>query len=181
MKNDLEKTWIEAGYEIFSNEGINGLKIEKIARQVGKNKSSFYHLFSDIDIFQEKLLDYHIQRAKLIAIDASNCKSVEPDLLNLFIDIKQDLLFNKQLRVGRENLAFEKCFKKANELVEEKFFDIWLKTLGLENQPDIARNFLTLTSENFYLQITKENLNKDWLLQYLNQLIKFVKDIHTKK
>jgi hypothetical protein len=85
------------------------------------------------------------------------------------------------LRVGRENLAFEKCFKKANELVEEKFFDIWLKTLGLENQPDIARNFLTLTSENFYLQITKENLNKDWLLQYLNQLIKFVKDIHTKK
>ena len=42
---------LEVGYTIFSNEGPQGLKIEALAREVGKSKSSFYHCFADLDIF----------------------------------------------------------------------------------------------------------------------------------
>ena len=47
MKSNTEQPWLEAGYEIFSKEGITGLKVEILSRKVGISKSSFYHLFVD--------------------------------------------------------------------------------------------------------------------------------------
>ena len=118
MKSTIEQPWIETGYEIFSKEGPAGLKVEHIARLVGKSKSSFYHLFADTEIFQEKLLAYHQDRAVVIAAQARACKSMVPDMLNLLIKVKPDLLFNRQLRVHRTNPEFQQCFEKANGLVE---------------------------------------------------------------
>ena len=51
---DTKLPWILCGYDIFSKEGSNGLKIEVIARRVNKSKSSFYHHFADLDLFIEK-------------------------------------------------------------------------------------------------------------------------------
>ncbi len=44
--------WIKTGYEIFALSGENGLKIEVLAKKVGISKSSFYHHFADLEIFQ---------------------------------------------------------------------------------------------------------------------------------
>ena len=51
MDSKITIPWLEVGYAIFSNEGPKGLKIEVLAREVGKSKSSFYHCFADLDIF----------------------------------------------------------------------------------------------------------------------------------
>jgi AcrR family transcriptional regulator len=47
---DPKQPWINHGYRTFAYEGPTGLKVERLARQVGKSKSSFYHLFADLDI-----------------------------------------------------------------------------------------------------------------------------------
>ena len=57
MTKDNKLPWILCGYNIFSKEGPKGLKIEVIARQVSKNKSSFYHHFADLEVFTEILLN----------------------------------------------------------------------------------------------------------------------------
>ena len=41
--NKASKYWIEIGYDTFSYQGVNELKVERLAKKVGKNKSSFYH------------------------------------------------------------------------------------------------------------------------------------------
>ena len=53
MTNDSKEIWIKKGYEIFAISGQNGLKIEPLAKTVGKSKSSFYHHFTDLELFTD--------------------------------------------------------------------------------------------------------------------------------
>ena len=48
---EIEKKWLEVGYRCFADRGPNGLKVERLSKKVGKNKSSFYHLFADLEVF----------------------------------------------------------------------------------------------------------------------------------
>ncbi|MFM9840933.1 MAG: TetR/AcrR family transcriptional regulator [Cyclobacteriaceae bacterium] len=170
MKTDSKTPWIVCGYQTFAKEGPNGLKIEVIAREVNKNKSSFYHHFADLNIFMEVLLDYHMERAKIISSQEALCKNVVPDLLNLLVTIKTDLLFNRQLRINRTNEQFKSCFQKSSRMVGESILDIWAEMLGLTDNSDLARMVLNLSIENFYLQITEETLTYEWLENYMAEL-----------
>ena len=59
--------WIKAGYEVFAASGQDALRIEPLARMVGRSKSSFYHHFADMELFVEHLLAYHLERSAVIA------------------------------------------------------------------------------------------------------------------
>ena len=177
MRNELEQEWIEAGYDFFAREGPRGLKVEQLARRVGKSKSSFYHLFADLEIFQQRLLSYHGERAKDVAVRAARCESMVPDMLNLLLEIKPDLLFNRQLRVHRDHPDFQRCFESANALVEEAFMGIWAESFGLGDKPHVARNIMKMTTETFYLRISEDNLNYDTLIAFFDELKFIVRDI----
>lgn len=178
MKSNTEQPWLEAGYEIFSKEGITGLKVEILSRKVGISKSSFYHLFVDIDIFIEKLFDFHIEQAKVISELAKECKTLEPELINLLVSKKKEMLFNRQLCINRDNQLYQLYFEKAFKIVETSFFDKWVMVLGLNTQPNIARNILKIYSDNFFLRITEENLTYEWLIKMLDEIKLLVKDIN---
>jgi AcrR family transcriptional regulator len=177
MKNSIEQPWIDAGYEIFSQQGPDALKIEQIARKVGISKSSFYHHFADIDIFREKLLEFHLHRALLIAEKAKLCKAVEPDLLLMFIEMKQDLLFNRQLRIHRSNMAFQLSFERAHTVVQDEFIGIWAAMLDLKDQPRIAQNILNVATDLFYQRLTNDNLTYDWFVTFIEEIKVFLKDV----
>jgi AcrR family transcriptional regulator len=170
MIKDNKLPWILVGYNIFSNEGQTGLKVEVIARKVGKSKSSFYHHFADIEIFTEALLNYHLERAIVIADMEKRCKNVVPDLLNVLIEVKEDLLFNRQLRINRQVPAFKTCFEKSSKAVGEAILGIWAEMLGLGDNSHLAQIVLNLSLENFYLQITEDTLTYEWLLNYVRDL-----------
>lgn len=170
MKIDSKEPWILCGYDTFAKEGPKGLKIEVIARAVNKNKSSFYHHFADLEIFIDILLNYHIERAKIISDQETFCKKVVPDLLNVLLDFKTDLLFNRQLRINRTNNQFKNCFEKSSKIVGESILDIWAEMLELTDNSNLARIVLNLSIENFYLQITEETLTYEWLENYMKEL-----------
>ena len=166
----LIEPWLTAGYEIFSQEGPNGLKVERLARIVGKSKSSFYHHFADLEIYTSFLLEYHMKQVDVLFEKEKACQRVVPDLLHILVEHKEDLLFNRQLRVHRSVPAFQKCFEKANQLSVESIVGIWAEALGLEHESYLAQMVLMLTMENFYLQITEETLTYEWLENYIFQL-----------
>lgn len=166
----IKQPWIEIGYETFAKESPNALKIEVLARQVGKSKSSFYHHFADLDVFIEVLLNYHLEQAKLIAVKEANCKNVVPELLNVLLEHQIDLLFSRQLRIHRDNPQFRTCFEKVNQIVGGAIVGIWAEMLGLNHNERLAMMVLNLSIENFYLQITSETLNYEWLTNYIKDL-----------
>ncbi len=170
MTEKIKQPWILEGYNLFSKDGPKGLKVEVISRIVNKSKSSFYHHFADIECFIEELLALHLERAKIIAERERSCKSIDPALINLLLEVKQDLFFNRQLRVNRSNPAFKQCFGKANQLVGDAFLEVWTKEIGLENKPKLAEIFFGLVLENFYLQLTEETLTHEWLSDYFKNI-----------
>ncbi len=179
--DSLKKTWIENGYALFATQGPTAVKVEVLARKVKKSKSSFYHHFVDVELFTNALLVHHLERAKCIAEQEKKCKTVVPDLLNLLLEIKQDLLFNRQLRINRENAAFKKCFEKAGQLVANAILQIWAEMLGLTEKTYLADIVLKMTIENFYLQITAETLTYNWLLNYVNEIRFMVSEMQKKE
>lgn len=180
MTNDFTQPWLLCGYGLFAKQGPSGLKIEVIARQVNISKSSFYHHFADLEVFIETLLKYHLERALIIADRERSCKKVVPDLLNLLLEVKQDLLFNRQLRINRDVSQFRKCFETASKEVGQAIIGIWAETLGLTDNSYLAGIVLNLSIENFYLQITEETMNYEWLLNYIRELQTMVKEFKKK-
>lgn len=168
--SDTQRPWILVGYELFAKEGPKGLKVELLARRVQKSKSSFYHHFADLDVFTEVLLHAHLQQAKLIAERERLCKNIDPDLIDVLIDAKLDLLFNRQLRVNRSNPTFAQFIEKADKEVEHAFLQVWARDIGLEGKPQLANSLLDLSLENFYLQLTEETLNREWLTAYFAEI-----------
>ena len=180
MSNPRALQWIREGYNMVSKNGTNSINIESIARTINKNKSSFYHYFGDIKIFETELLDFHIQQVEIFSNSIKDCERIRPDVLNVFIEYKTDLLFHKQLRISRDNPEHKKCFEKAFKKVEEAFIDKWANFLGLDKQKLFAATFLHLIAENFLLQITEQGFDYDWLNRYLENVYTVLKQMDPK-
>lgn len=167
---DLRTPWLDAGYEAFAAEGPAGLKVEALARKVGKSKSSFYHHFADLDVFTEALLERHTARSLEMTEAEGACPRLVPDLLLLLLDCREDLLFSRQLRIHREVPAFRRCFERTNELAGTAMLDIWAEGIGLRDRKHLAQDMLGLMMENFYAQLTAETLTYAWLERYVEQV-----------
>ncbi|MBX7226579.1 MAG: TetR/AcrR family transcriptional regulator [Chitinophagales bacterium] len=177
MKNNSEQAWIEAGYEIFAKEGPNGLKVEHIAKKVGISKSSFYHLFIDMELFQEKLLQYHLKNAAEMQQLAMDAKNIDPEMIQILVGKKKELLFHRQLCIHRDNKTYQTYFDKAQSVVVEAFFQQWVTLLGLESQKHIAKTILKVYTDNFFLRITEENLNIAWVRSLIQEIKLLVNDV----
>ncbi|MEM9051411.1 MAG: TetR/AcrR family transcriptional regulator [Bacteroidota bacterium] len=165
----METPWIDTGYTTLALEGPKQLRVERLAKKVGKSKSSFYHHFADMEVFISFLLANHLDRIKMIADKEAACDTID-ELFDVIIEHKVDLLFNRQLRFHRDDKDFVKCYEKANELALDSILDVWAKFLDLTDQTYLARMVLVLVLENFFLQISAKDLNKEWLQSYFNQI-----------
>lgn len=176
----LQSEWLQQGYATFALDGPEALKVERLARAVGKSKSSFYHHFADLEGFQELLLERHLDQARLLAKKEANCQFMD-DLIDVLLDHKTDLLFNRQLRVHRSNRAFERCFETTVELTTSAILPFWKKMIGLEDQSYLAGLVLQLSLENFYIQLTPETLTRPWLLGYFEGLQHLVRSFNSRR
>lgn len=177
MLNKHKLPWLEAGYLLFAKNGPQGLKIEVMATNINKNKSSFYYHFGDLQIFTSELLNFHLHKAKLYIVEIQKCKTMDPDLVNAIISVKQDLLFNKQLRINRTIAGFEQCIETSHSAAIAEVVKILALDHKISTHIDIIKNFITLTVDNFYLNISEQNINKEWLTEYFKQIKIFISSI----
>ena len=174
---DNELPWIEAGYELFSQFGPDALIIERLAKKTGISKSSFYHHFADISIFSERLLSYHLHKSNIMAQRASLCRNMVPDMAELIIELKSEILFNRQLRIHRGNMAYQLCFERSVTIVEDALLMLWADMLGLKDQTRIAQNILNVARYLFYHRMTNENLTYEWVVAFIEEIKIFLKEV----
>jgi AcrR family transcriptional regulator len=170
MNNPAFVPWLRAGYDLFAHDGPAGLKVEVLARRVGKSKSSFYHHFADTEVFTEQLLAYHLQQARLVADRERRCRSIDPELIEVLLDVPSNLLFDRQLRIHRHVPAFSRCFRQTMQLTTEAFATVWAAEMGLANRPDTATELLVFAVENFYAQLTEKTLTYKGLSTYFSEV-----------
>lgn len=172
MNTDSKDIWIKKGYEIFARSGHSELKIEPLAKIVGKSKSSFYHHFADLESFSQCLLQHHIEQSKVIAKKEHQAKNIDPELIQILVEHKTDLLFNRQLRINQHIKPFAEKLAQSNKIVGDAFVYAWARDLGLQLSAKQLEGIFTLALENFYLQLNSETLNREWLLNYFENLKK---------
>ena len=172
MIKENQEIWIKTGYEIFAIKGPTGLKIEPLAQKVGKSKSSFYHYFADLDLFVDLLLEYHIEQSYIIADKERNATNIDPELINILVEHRIDLLFNRQLRINQNISLFEETLCKSNKIIGDAFKTPWSKDINAQLTQKQIEGVFTLAIQNFYLQINADNLNYKWLSEYFANLKK---------
>lgn len=170
MITDNKEIWIKTGYEIFALSGQSGLKIEPLARTVGISKSSFYHHFADLDIFIDFLLKHHIEQSYIMADKEQKATSIDPELINILVEHRADLLFNRQLRINKNIKLFSETLVQSNTIVGDAFKTAWINDLNLQLTRKQIEGVFTLALENFFLQINTDNLNYNWLSDYFINL-----------
>ncbi len=122
-----------------------------MANNLNKSRSSFYHAFLDLEIYVDSFLDSHIKRGELLSQLLDNCQKLDPEIIELFIIYKQDILFNKQLFLDSGNKKFMIVGNIVNTNILTHLLPHFAKYLLLENQSAVAKYFLNFKKINFYL------------------------------
>ncbi len=162
--------WVRTGYDICSFEGIDRLKVEYVAKKVGVSKSSFYHHFGDIAGFLDALIEYHYERCVLLASKEKECTKIHPDLIVILLEHKVDLLFHRQLRVNRDNREIQEALSKSQQLLGNYAVMLWAKSLNVDLSTFQLEALFEIATDDFYMQITKDNLNYEFLSSYFKNL-----------
>ena len=66
--------WIRIGFSQLAREGIESVRIEVLARELGVSKGSFYWHFKDRNALLEALLEHWVERQTLAVIRRVNSK-----------------------------------------------------------------------------------------------------------
>lgn len=162
--------WIIRGYEIFALEGEAMLKVEQLAKDVGISKSSFYHHFVDINFFVDALLEHHLHMASIVAEKEMQATSINPGLIDVLVEHRIDLLFNRQLRLHAPRRKYSDVLAASNQQLGQHVAALWLNENSLNMSKSQAEALFTLALDQFFLQIHPSNLNRAWLEQYFHQL-----------
>ncbi len=170
MTHQKQWIWIHEGYDLAAQSGFKSLTVETIARNIGKNKSSFYHYFGDVENFKEVMLNHHLKQAGIFSEKIKSCTHIKPDVLHVFVEHKTDVFFHKQLRIHRQDIHYKQCFETAFEMISAAISDKWAMYIGMEHRKLFAHAFFGLIAENFLLKITFESFKREWLEKYLDEI-----------
>lgn len=71
--------WTQAGLEQLAEQGMDGVKVETLAKRIGVTKGSFYWHFKDRDALLEAMLADWRRRATLAIIDRFDRTTTSPE------------------------------------------------------------------------------------------------------
>lgn len=154
---------------MFSRKGPDGIAIERLARQIDKNKSSFYHLFGDKQYFIEVLLEYHRKQVRELIIEEVKANTIA-ELADVFVKYADVLLFTRQLRIHQAQGSFGRSYETVVQDSLRDTLPLWGRIIGIENNTYLAELVLRFSLDNFFLQLNESNLTAEWIKQYLSDL-----------
>lgn len=169
-KNDnSEQAWIQAGYAALAAQGLAGIHVEKLARELGLNKSGFYHYFGDRDTFLERLMEHHAYRGERVAHDMRFVKDFIPEFIHTLLLHKEGVLVHMQLVRHREHPILFRGFTTVNEVVDPVVIPLWASFTDLAHDLPLARQHYEMVRDMFYSRITASHMNYDYLHSLLHE------------
>lgn len=177
MKNSgLKQIWVEKGYEHFALFGPENLSVNKLSKEIGTSRASFYHHFGDIDVFIEDLLDMHWQiHQQFCSVGALECKKYLPDVYLLLEQYPIPLQFSKQLFLHRNNPAFNLLFIKTYNASAEAFIlKLFSKQFNLHFNDEDTYNLWLTVGESWYSRLDANKLSAASMQQLAEEVINSV-------
>lgn len=176
MSHGSKQKWIKKGYEHFALYGPKNLSVNKLSKEIGSARASFYHHFGDIEIFIEELLDMHWQiNQQFCSIGARECKKYFPDLYLLLEQYPIPLKFSKQLFLNRNNPSFNYLFMKAYNASARAFIlKLFSEQFGLHHNYEDTYNLWLTVGESWYSRLDSNNLSALKMQQLAEEIMNSV-------
>ena len=162
-KTNRSASWIEEGYKLYAQDGMEGLHVERLARLLQLNKSGFYHYFGDHEGYCEALLRMHVQKANAFLADAKECKDIDPGYLMVLVKHTLPVMFQVQLTRDKSKHSFYKLSQSIDDKVNIAIAGKWGEFLGVHGNPDLATKYFSFIRDAFYTRVSFQNLNFEFL------------------
>ena len=175
-KPKTSKRWIEAGYELFASEGLEGIRVERLARIVGLNKSGFYHYFADFDNFSLELIKHHFAAFDIFLEDVDRCQNIDPEYISILIKHKVTIMGQIHLVRDRGSRLLNGTHKALDDKIDHTIQRIWANYIQMPDNLNLALEYHRLIRDVFYSRVNLENFN----YQYLHNLAEEAKGMVSK-
>jgi len=166
-KNNSEHIWIEAGYNQFAAEGLEGIQVERLARITALNKAGYYHYFGDRDTFLEKLMEHHLHLAITYTNELKQVEQFDPQYIELLIKHKTQLMFANQLVRNRHNQLLVSTHQSINEMVDPVLSKLFADFIGFKDHLELSTKYFNQVRYMFHAQITPERMNYPYLRDFM--------------
>jgi len=180
-KPKTSQVWIENGYTLFAQDGLDGIQVERLAKVVNLNKSGFYHYFGDREFFLEELMKHHMQIAQALAEDFRKMEHIDPDFFQLLLKYTKATMVNMQLVRYRQHPLLNKSFTQVHDLVDQALLPRWAEFIGLPDHPEIARKYFEQARDMFYSRITPDKMNMDFLKSLVYEVRALMQQLISKR
>jgi len=168
--------WLEIGYKHFAEYGPKNLSVNKISREVGASRASFYHYFGDIGIFIDELLTMHWHIVEQFnKMGKEKCQNLFPDLYALIAEYPVSHLFNMQLFHARSTPEFNFLFIKTYETIAKAFaLKLFAREYQLDQFESEVSNLWLTVGETWYSRLTPQDLSASTLQRHAEEIMKTV-------
>lgn len=162
VETEITHKWITEGYKLFAENGPKEFKVEKLASQVGMNKSGFYHYFVDREVFFSELMKYHDQNGVKFAQELSIVKNFMPGYPLTLIKYLTGLEVQLHLRQHLDTPLFKEYFFRVKNRNNKYQIPLWAKYIKI-NDLQLAAELFEITVDLMLIRLNGKKITFDYL------------------
>ena len=163
------EAWVKAGYKLLSTDGLEGIKIERLARELSLNKSGFYYYFGTMEEFIKNLLQYHVHVAKEVAREIAKCEKIDPDLLHLVVQHKTFFLVESELLVKSRISHGGYEMDEAGKIIIKELVLLWRRDNNIPGDESVTLGYLNIIRHFIYARIDAGKMNYQFLYELADE------------
>lgn len=144
------------------------MKIGSLAKAYLLNRPNFYYHFKSLDLFQKAILEHHQERGKRHAqLVRDRCENYHPDYLNLLLEEKEYIFFQKQLAFRQSVKDYQDIFTSLQLSGVNSVVPLWVKSFGVPNWDlNLVTQLFARSSNRFFAKINPEEFTFNYLVDY---------------
>lgn len=175
-----KEDWINLGYRLFSEEGVSGIIVEKMAATLTVNKSSFYWHFKTKKDFIEQLTMFWINNETERIINLTNSKKTGVQKFKTLIVLvyKQDPFLDFIFHLKRYAIK-EKKIQIINDKIDsqriEYTYDLLLEMGYSKQDASIKSKLLYKHFLGYHEMIRNKKQRKDYQKEVKKEINQFIK------
>jgi AcrR family transcriptional regulator len=166
-KSKNQTNWLTIGYQLFGEDGPEGIQVERLARMLQLNKSSFYHFFVNKEMFIDELIQMHRNLSERLREDIAKLESFDPGFINLMMEYKDSILFHRQLIRNGQIQCFKKTYDEINNKIDQAVLPIWKIEVNLPKES--AFILFEMLRDTFYTRMNPKNISADTVRSVINE------------
>ena len=175
-----KEDWVNIGYKLFSEQGASGIIVEKMAKILKVNKSSFYWHFKTKKEFIEHLILVWIDKETERIIDLTNSKKTASQKFKTLLALvyKQDLFLDFIFYLKRYAIKEKKIQIIIDEIDDKRIkytYDLLLEMGYPKKDANIKSKLLYKHFLGYHEMIRHKKQKFDYQKEVKKEINQFIK------